>query len=384
MKHFLNIYMVLFLIDGTISLSGTVTRHLFGVQLSYFPQQLIAFVVVLMSLPMYIMTGCVRGLPKGVVLPMVLFTVWVSVFKALPLPIYLGLQNTITLASVFQLCLGIVLLLILRYRDKHKQWLYTASVVEKLSFRWKRLVGFMAINVILILPLIGLYLGISLRLGVSHFSRGFMRLDATGVTLEARTYLYEDKYIHLLPTAHIARPTFYNELVDPLPYEHTVILPEGITDEKKILKDGIRLTKIAEKLGLESQDNQVIVAKRPTAYCDVDVSDFSPGTIDYLKTCVRVSKHLTDGKLDLAIQVMFSAPEPDLNVLWNDILVLRNQRVIACMTEQLKTYEHIAIPWGAAHMPGIERTLFEMGAKVVDQRDIRVWDWSSKYETEGN
>ena len=97
-----------------------------------------------------------------------------------------------------------------------------------------------------------------------------------------------------------------------------------------------------------------------------------------------MSKHLTDGKLDLAIQVMFSAPEPDLHVLWNDILVLRNQRVIACMTEQLKTYEHIVIPWGAAHMPGIERTLFEMGAKVVDQRDIRVWDWSSKYETEGN
>ena len=111
MKHFLNIYMVLFLIDGTISLSGAVTRHLFGVQLFYFLQQLIAFVVVLMSLPMYIMMGCVRGLPKRIVLPMVLFTVWVSVFKALPLPIYLGLDNTITLASILQLCLGIVMLL---------------------------------------------------------------------------------------------------------------------------------------------------------------------------------------------------------------------------------------------------------------------------------
>ncbi len=189
-----------------------------------------------------------------------------SIGKAgLPLPIYLGLDNTITLASILQLCLGIVMLLILRYRGQHKQWLYTASVVEKLSFRWKRLVGFMAINVILIVPLIGLYLGISLSLGVSHFSRGFMRLGATGVTLEARTYLYEDKYIHLLPTAHIARPAFYKELVDPLPNEHTVIIPEGITDEEQILKGGIKLTKIADKLGLESQDNQVIIGKRPTA-----------------------------------------------------------------------------------------------------------------------
>ena len=161
-------------------------------------------------------------------------------------------------------------------------------------------------------------------------------------------------------------------------------IPEGITDKKKILKDGIRLTKIAEKLSLELQDNQVIVAKRPTAYSEVAVNDFSPGTIDDLKTSVSVSKHMTDGKPALAIQVMFSAPEPDLNVLWNDILVLRNERVIACMTEQLKTYEHIAIPWGVAHMPGIERTLIEMGAKVVDQRDICVWDWSSKSETEGN
>jgi hypothetical protein len=98
LRKFVNIYIILFLIDGIVSLVDVMTRQLLGIQpLLSIVQGIIAFVVLIMSFPLYFFVGCMRGFPKRVVLPMVLFVTWVGLFFALPLPIFLGIQNTVLL-----------------------------------------------------------------------------------------------------------------------------------------------------------------------------------------------------------------------------------------------------------------------------------------------
>jgi hypothetical protein len=229
-----------------------------------------------------------RGFPKRVVLPMVLFVTWVSLFAALPLPVFLGLQNTILFLSIVQPCFGIALLVILRYFDGNREWLYSRSAFEQPIFRWKRLVGFVAANVIVVVPLLGVFLAFSLSVAISHLSQGFLHLGLTGISVEARTYLYEGKTIDLLPTSHIAQSSFYKELVEPLSEERTVVIPEGVTDKNKLLKKPLDYRKLARSLGLEAQTSprsqtgqigrtsQPMTTDRHTRSCDVDMSEFSP------------------------------------------------------------------------------------------------------------
>jgi len=236
LRKFVNIYIILFLIDGIVSLVDAMTVPLLGIQPLYIAQGIIAFVVLVMSFPLYFLLGCMRGFPKRVVLPMVLFVTWAGLFFALPLPIFLGIQNTVLLLSIVQLCIGIGTLVILRHSSKNRQWLYSSADFEQLMFRWRRLFGFVAANILLIIPLIGVYLAVSLSLAISHISQDFVHLGFRGISFEARTYLYEGKNIFLLPTSHVAQPTFYQRLVEPLPVDNTVVIPEGVTDKKQLLK----------------------------------------------------------------------------------------------------------------------------------------------------
>lgn len=378
MKKFVNIYIMLFLIDGLISLVNTLTARIWGIQPLFIMQGIIAMMVFFLSMPLYILVGSMRAFPKRVVLPMVLFTAWAGLFFALPVPIFLGVGNTMLLLSIMQLCLGIVLIVFLRYSAGHIHWLYSCSDFDRILFQWKRFLGFAAANIFLIAPLLGVWLAVSLSLGVSHLSHGFIHLGLRGISTEARTYVYEDKEILLLPTVHIAQPAFYKRLVAPLPVASTVVIPEGVTDKQQLLKEPLDYSKVARRMGLEVQDNQIIVAQRKTALCDVDVSEFSPGTIDYLRACVKVGKYWSSGQRLMALQASTFAAEPNLDLLWQDLLDMRNQRVTACISECLPHYDTIVIPWGAAHMPGIQRTILGWGGTISERRRVPVWHWSGQ------
>ena len=78
MRKFVNTYIYLFLLDGLVSLAAALFGRVIESQTLTIIQACIAFVVFAMSFPLYFLIGCVRGLPKRVILPMVLFTAWVS------------------------------------------------------------------------------------------------------------------------------------------------------------------------------------------------------------------------------------------------------------------------------------------------------------------
>ncbi len=346
MRRFVNLYIVLFLIDAGVSLLDAAIYYFGGVRPLSPIQGLIAFAVVLFSIPLYVMVSCMKGFPKRVVLPLVLLTLWMGLLGGLPIPIFLGIHKTMLVLSLVQVCLGMAMLVTLRYTHKDKRWLYTDSEFESLMFRWPRFGAFVIAHVMIIIPLIGLSLAGCLSLAVSHKSHGFLHLDWKGVSAETRTYLCEGKKIFLVPTAHIAKPGFYHKSMKTLPVADTVVIPEGVTDEHQLLKDGLDYKKLARSMRLEAQNNQTLVAQRSTKCCDVDVNDFSPETIEFLRACTGLIRAWSSGDKVAAIKTWSTLQEPDLQMLDQDLLENRNQRVIDCASECLEAYENVIIPWG--------------------------------------
>ena len=77
----------------------------------------------------------------------------------------------------------------------------------------------------------------------------------------------------------------------------------------------------------------------------------------------------------MLLQKYLFMPDPDMNVLREDLLTKRNRRVTDCIAECVQTFDHVVVPWGAMHMPGIERTILEQGATVESRKRILVLAW---------
>jgi hypothetical protein len=273
--------------------------------------------------------------------------------------------------------MGVGAIVMLKLSADNKRWLHGSSLFEKLTFRWKRLAGFIAANIFLIVPLLGLYLASSLSLAVSHLSHEFIHIGFQGISVESRTYNHEERNIILLPTVHIAHKDFYDSLMDSLPVTNTVILTEGTTDKNKLLSGGLGYEKLAKSMGMVAQDNNHIVATRDEKRCDVDISEFSQETIDVLCGCAELFRNWPDGNRIMLLQKYLSIPEPDIDVLREDVLTKRNRRVTDCIAECVQTYDYIVVPWGALHMPGIESTILDRGATLETRKRIVVWGWGS-------
>lgn len=377
MRKFTNLYILLFLVDSVISMVNALTGWLFGVHPLFVVQIIVGLVVLLMSFLLYFLVGCIKGARKRVVIPFMVFSIWGGLFAGLPLPIFFGFKRTVFMLSIIQPCIFIIVMAVMWYSGGHKQWLYRAAAFDQVSFRWKRLFGFLAVNAFIVIPLVGAYLAFSLSLAVSHFSRDFLHVGLRGISVEARTYLYEGKNIFLLPTAHIAQDGFYEKSIAPLPVENTVVLPEGVTDKNKLLKKGLSYKGMANRMGLEAQDNQVFVEDRQWKHCDVDISEFSEDTIAFIRNCAGFYRLWASGDRESALQKMASVPQVDSKLLIKELLEYRNRRLAACITDCLQSYDNIVIPWGAAHMPGIESVILQWGGTVEERRQIQVWGWSS-------
>lgn len=387
MRIFANIYIVLFLVDAVVSLVDALLSHWLGasaihtLQVLHVLQGMAALGPFLLAFPLYCTIGCMRGFPWRIPLALVVFITWVDCFAALPMPFYLGQKHTALWLAVIQAALGLWAMLALRRTSKGRSWLFEQASFAQTKFRWKRLGGFVAVNAVIVLPLLLLYAGASLSLGVAHLSHGFIHLDTKGVSVEARTYRCDGGEVYLLPTIHIAGSSFYTDLLKGLPPKQSVIIPEGVTDKKHLLPGGMGYDKLAPTLGLVSQTGKTFTkVGLPVTRCDTDISNLSPDVINYLKAISHFFHTMHSEKKDSALLKLFATPQPNQETLWKEVVVDRNHRVSHCIQTSLKHYTHVVVPWGAGHMPGIERALLKNGAVLEDQRRIRVFNWSALFQ----
>jgi hypothetical protein len=300
------------------------------------------------------------------------------------LPAVVAAKPLLFATASAQLALGLSTLFFLRNSSNERRYLFQESQWAARQFSWARTLLATALKLLVLLPALTLYLLWSGLWMVKKISRGFIQIDATGLYTEARDYEKDGHVVHLLPTVHIAAPAFYDTLMGALPTSQTVILPEGVTDKKHLLKANLDYRVAADSVGLSTQPNLSEHRTYPTTHpCDADISDFTPTTVAVINGVALALQSASAGDNLGALQALSFIEDKDTATIIDDVIKTRNARVLEGISATLGQYSHIAVPWGAAHMPGIERGILKMNFRKIENRRVQVFAWKElRFPTE--
>ena len=370
-----NAFLVSLMLGGALTLLGNATSGALKAILG-FPEGLTSFCTGTFALLAILLIGSYKRLPWRPFAPALCIFIWQGCM-CLPLPAYLGWKTVDTLGAVADVAVGAwTLLRLQQLMGNRRPWLTPESVAD-CPFSLLRTTLAAGVKLFVLTPLFLIYLFASLQLVVNRTSNGFLMFNLSGVYTESRTYEKEGHEVLLLPTMHIGASSFYDELLQTLPSEQAVLLPEGVTDRKKLMKAKLDYSGVAGAVGLSAQPS-LTEKRKATAVksYDADISDFSPETISVLNGIGRALEAATKSDTLGAIEALSELKEPDSDALIKDILDTRNSRVLAGIDEELPHFKYIAIPWGAAHMPGIEKGLLKMKMRLTNQRRVKVFGWN--------
>jgi hypothetical protein len=372
-----NVFLWLFVLDAGITtaldayqaLAGTPSTISISLHTTVATLTTIAAILVLLAISSY------RKTPWHMVLLPLIFVFWGSLVF-IPLPAVVSLEKIFRFAGLAQLMVAGGCFWTMRMRFPDCPWRIPAKIFEGNTFSIARLFCSTLIKVFIVGPILIIGICVSLVWSLEKISHGFISISGDGLYTEKRVYDYEGKEIHLLPTVHIASSDFYANLIRELPKNETVILPEGVTDRRNLIRDGLDYSGPAESAGLSTQPSFVDISKLAFRSCDVDVSEFSDSTLRDLNNISRCLKRWTAGDHAACLEELSQMRSPDLNSMKEDLLSKRNARVNKALKEALQEFKHIGIPWGAAHMPGIEDDVLKMGAKKLSGERICVFKWA--------
>ena len=219
---------------------------------------------------------------------------------------------------------------------------------------------------LVILPALLIFTAFSASLAVDHFTDGFLALRTSRLTVQVRNYVRDDdgKEIMLVPMSHVGESKFYKSLAASFPAD-AVILMEGVSDRSHVLPQKISYAKVAASMGAVEQ---VEVFRPPgeIVLADVDVSSFSPGTLELLKSVLLI--HEKGVTADTLPTLLKPAPPGLEKQVLDDLLTKRNRHLLGVLQERLANTNHIVIPWGAAHMPELAREIRKLGFHQVNQQ----------------
>ena len=106
-------------------------------------------------------------------------------------------------------------------------------------------------------------------------------------------------------------------------------------------------------------------------HADMDVEQFTTNTIDCLNLVMLIhSKGVT---AETILQLMRYSPPPEVQEqLLDDLLRKRNRHLLEELQARLPQSEHIIVPWGVAHMPGIAAEIQESSFTLHETREYTV------------
>jgi hypothetical protein len=362
-----NAYLLCFLADSLLALASPVLGDV--------PHTLAGSAAMLLALLVFLIIGSYRNLPwKPLWIPL-LFSLWEGCLF-LPLPAFVDIKPLLFATAAAKSLISIGTFLHLRKSSGGESVIFREQQWAEAQFSLARTFGATAIQLLVLLPALMGYLVWSGQLMVRKISRGFIQIDATGLYTEARDYEKNGKVIHLLPTVHIATPAFYDTLMASLPESDLVVLPEGVTDRKNLMKAHLDYSVAADSVGLQTQPNLAGKRKEPALKpCDADVSDFSPSTLAVLNGVAGALQSAASGDTLGALQSLSTLDDKNTATIIEDIIETRNAKVVAGIQQVIQQYGHIVVPWGAAHMPGIEREILKMDFRKTESRRVQVFGW---------
>ncbi len=373
----LSLVLGLFLVDGVVSLVDDTLILFFGLRLLSVIRALVFFFAVLTAILTYGLMGLTPMIPKRPFLLVALFNP-VAALGAVPFAIYCygQMQRVSWVISLCEVALGLGILHCLLGGFK---WRWSAVAEEQLGtrrFSWLNLSAFLLVNVLGLLPAVPLYLALCASLAVNHFTESFLTLRPGGLTVQVRKYVRNDgKTIQLIPMAHVGEAEFYRKVSQSFP-SNSIILMEGVTDQKNLLTNGISYKRMAHSLGLAEQAEEFRPAQGEMVQADVDVEQFSTNTIGLLNLAMLFhAKGLRVENVFLLLQ--YSPPPHFEDQLFDDLLRKRNRHLLEELHARLPQSENIIVPWGVAHMPGIAKDLQKSGFRLGESQDYTVINFRS-------
>lgn len=378
LRVLLSLCLMLFLADGVISFVDDGSILFLNAHGLSLVRGLFSLATVLMAAGVYVLIGVLPAVPKRLFLPIPMFflTGMLAMFT-LAIFWYHHVEQIAFGISACELMVALCLLNATRRRDAgaprgSPSWpLVTTEQLGARGFSWKHLLGFVVVNVFVLLPCVAIYVFFFSARAVNRFSEGFVALHPGGFTVQVRKYVREDgKVIELFPMAHIADPSFYQQVSQSFP-TNAVILMEGVSDSENLLTNKITYKRMASALGLSEQKETFAPPKNEVVRADVDVKQFSPGTLDFLNLVMLFhSKGVTSENLSRFLQ--YTPPPGFEEQLFDDLLTKRNEHLLGEIHSHLPTADSIMIPWGAAHMPGVARGIEKSGFHLSETRDYVV------------
>ena len=392
MRVFANLFLVLFLVDGGFSLLDELVSLLSTVAPLTAVRNVLANTVILMAALVYLCLGIDRRLPKRVFLPLILYVFWCPLSIWL-FPALAGYRTYGLLAAAAQIVLGLLLLSRFRKgRARSGNLAMPPAMFDAPWFSLKNTLVFGAANLFVVpiaLVVLALYTANSY---MTEHAPGFMRVGPGGLYMTDRTYRRDHRTIRLSSMIHVGDRKYYDELAGSIPPGRTIVLAEGVTDQKQLLQNRFDYERVAGFLGLTSQDKMLFRGKLIEAEAldeaprgekeqagpihilraDVDVSDFHPPTIlllDAIGKHLRESPSPVKGLMSLNAWAEKNISPEKYEVIMNDILHRRNREVISYLGKALDRYDTVVIPWGALHMKEIEQEVLRRGFKLQEERE---------------
>ncbi len=235
---------------------------------------------------------------------------------------------------------------------------------------------------------------------VEEASAGYVRLLPGGIDLTERIFEKEGRRVHLVGMAHIADGGFYESLNRSLaaPIEgRRLVLLEGVSDTERHLPASFATGKtyrdLAKRFGLAEQtlgfavqsgEGTGLSSRREWEQRGVDFrsADIDLGELDPVHRDRLVS--LLTAMEDLDLESLFTMPDGLTPAELEDLIVeallkRRNERLMEVFAETEAGYAEIFIPWGAAHMPDLERRLAALGYRPVAEHRRRSIDFWKRF-----
>jgi hypothetical protein len=373
MRHLLTILLSLclglFLADAVISLTDDSLILLFGIHVLASIRGIVFLFSILMAIAIYGLMGITPAIPKRLFLPLTLFNP-VAVLAGFPVLIFFydRMQQMTWCFSLVQVICGFYILYLVQGRFKFRWPLISERQLGARRFSWPNLLVFLAANVFVLLPAVILYLVSIAGVAVNHFSEGFMTVRPAGLTVQARRYVRHDgKVIQLFPMSHVGDASFYHKLSLSFP-TNSVILMEGVTDNRNLLTNKVTYKRMANALGVAEQQEEFSPEQGEMVWADVDVEQFTPSTIGLLNMVMLVhAKGLT---VETVLKLLEYSPSPQVQEqLFDDLLRKRNRHLLGELNSQLSKAEYIVVPWGVAHMPEIAKEIQRSGFRLEATQD---------------
>lgn len=370
----LNLCLVLFVASAAVSVMDDALQ-LSGIYSLTVISGILSFGALLVAMLVYVLMGITPMIPKRVFLPVALFYV-AGFFAMFPMAIYGGgdwIHRALEIDLAISLCqlvfgLGILYWL---WRGRKFRWpIIEDKYIGDRRFSWRNLSVFLLANVFVLLPATCLYLILCAGLAVSHFSAGFVSLRPGGLTVQVRHYVRNDgKRIELVPMAHVADAEFYQKISQSFP-TNSIVLMEGVTDERDLLTNGISYQRMAHSLGLAEQV-KTFKPQGKLVRADIDVDQFTTNTIDVLNLVTLIHAKGVNPNTMMALS-LYSPPPHVEEQLLDDLVRKRNEHLLEQLRSALLQSDDIIVPWGAGHMPGLAKAIQKDGFHLAATEDYTV------------